>query len=144
MVEMRFTMAIVFISFTYLYLDFFQDDVLAVAQYVLSKGMTTYSYVLAPILLTLALFLLQMGVCTLTQVKRRFHALTYFPSMLMLTVLTDIPVDFDEHHSLGACCSRYGVQACGWQDRWNLSSLCLIMKVGLQNSLGKTCCSFWL
>ena len=102
MVEMRFTMAIVFISFTYLYLDCFQDDVLAVAQYVLSKGMTTYSYVLAPILLTLALFLLQMGVCTLTQVKRRFHALTYFPSMLMLTVLTDIPVDFDEHHSLGA------------------------------------------
>ena len=91
MVEMRFTMAIVFISFTYLYLDCFQDDVLAVAQYVLSKGMTTYSYVLAPILLTLALFLLQMGVCTLTQVKRRFHALTYFPSMLMLTVLTDIP-----------------------------------------------------
>ena len=55
MVEMRFTMAIVFISFTYLYLDCFQDDVLAVAQYVLSKGMTTYSYVLAPILLTLAL-----------------------------------------------------------------------------------------
>ena len=54
MVEMRFTMAIVFISFTYLYLDCFQDDVLAVAQYVLSKGMTTYSYVLAPILLTLA------------------------------------------------------------------------------------------
>ena len=49
MVEMRFTMAIVFISFTYLYLDCFQDDVLAVAQYVLSKGMTTYSYVLAPI-----------------------------------------------------------------------------------------------
>ena len=43
MVEMRFTMAIVFISFTYLYLDCFQDDVLAVAQYVLSKGMTTYS-----------------------------------------------------------------------------------------------------
>ena len=31
MVEMRFTMAIVFISFTYLYLDCFQDDVLAVA-----------------------------------------------------------------------------------------------------------------
>ena len=29
MVEMRFTMAIVFISFTYLYLDCFQDDVLA-------------------------------------------------------------------------------------------------------------------
>lgn len=141
MVEMRFTMAIVFISFTYLYLDCFQDDVLAVAQYVLSKGMTTYSYVLAPILLTLALFLLQMGVCTLTQVKRRFHALTYFPSMLMLTVLTDIPVDFDEHHSLGAwwwiiplLLALWG-QACGWQGRWNLSSLCLIMKVGLQTHL---------
>lgn len=102
MVEMRSTMAIVFITFTYLYLDCFQDDVMAVAQYVLSGGMTSYSYVLAPIILTLALFMLQVGVCTLTQVMKRFHALTYFPSMLMLTVLTDIPTDFDKHHSLGA------------------------------------------
>ena len=61
MVEMRSTMAIVFISFTYLYLDCFQDDVMAVAQYVLSGGMTSYSYVLAPIILTLALFMLQVG-----------------------------------------------------------------------------------
>ena len=119
MVEMRFIIAIVFILFTYLYLDCFQGDVLAVAQYVLSEGKTTYSYVLAPVLLTLVLFLLQVGVCTLTQVKRRFHALTYFPSMLMLTVLTDIPVDFDKHHGLGAyhCCLRYGARECGWQDR---------------------------
>ena len=78
MVEMRFTMAIVFISFTYLYLDCFQDDVLAVAQYVLSKGMTTYSYVLAPILLTLALFLLQMGVYPYTG-KASIPCLDLFP-----------------------------------------------------------------
>lgn len=100
-VQMRFTVAIVFILFTYLYLEFFQEDVLAVAQHVLSGGLTTYGYTYSPILLTLVLFLLQVGVVSVTKVRKRFHALTYFPSMLILAALTDVPNDIDTRQGWG-------------------------------------------
>jgi len=108
---MHFACAIVFIVFTYLYLDFYQGDVLAVAQHVLSDGKTDYSYTFAPILITLVLFLLQVGTYAATHVSRSYHALTYFPSFLVLTLITDIPNDVDVHHSLG-----------GW---WIVLPLCL-------------------
>lgn len=60
----------------------------------------------------MVLYVLQLGVYALTQVKRRFHALTYFPSFLILTIITDIPTDVDIHHSLGA-----------W---WIVAPLCLL------------------
>ena len=115
--KMQFVCAIIFIIFTYVYLAYYQADVLAVAQHVLSGGMTDYSYTLAPFLITLVFFLLQMGVYALTRVKRRFHALTYFPSFLLLTMITDIPCDIDVRHSLGA-----------W---WIVIPVCLILWGGI-------------
>ncbi len=100
--KMRFTCAIVFIVFTFLYLSCYQGNVLAMAQHVLSEGMTDYNYQLAPVLLTLALFSLQLGVYAITRVKRRFHGLTYFPSVLGLIFLTHVPNDMTECRSLGA------------------------------------------
>lgn len=114
--KMHFACAIVFIIFVYCYLAFYQADVLAVAQHVLSDGKTDYSYTVAPLLITLVLYVLQLGVYALTQVKRRFHALTYFPSFLILTIITDIPTDVDIHHSLGA-----------W---WIVAPLCLLAFAG--------------
>lgn len=102
--KMRLTCAIIFIVFTYLYLSCYQQDLLAVAQHALSGGMTQYNYVLFPILTTLVLFLLQCGVFAITRVKKRFHALTYFPSLLILAIITDIPTDIDTYHSLGSWC----------------------------------------
>lgn len=101
-VKMRFTCAMIFVLFTYLYLDCYQGDVLAVAQHVLSEGVTDYSYTLAPILMTMLLFLLQLGVYVLTRLKRRFHALTYFPSLLILAFVTDVSSQLDRDCSLGA------------------------------------------
>ena len=115
--KMQIACAIIFITFTYVYLAFYQADVLAVAQHVFSGGLTNYSYTLAPLLITLVLYLLQVGVYAVTRVKRRFHGLTYFPSFLVLTMITDIPVDIDLHHSLGA-----------W---WIILPLCLILWGGL-------------
>lgn len=115
--KMQIACAIIFITFTYVYLAFYQADVLAVAQHVFSGGLTNYSYTLAPLLITLVLYLLQVGVYAVTRVKRRFHGLTYFPSFLVLTMITDIPVDVDHHHSLGA-----------W---WIILPLCLILWGGL-------------
>lgn len=99
---MQIACAIVFITFTYVYLACYQADVLALAQHVLSGGMTAYSYTFAPLLITLVFFLLQVGAYALTRVKRRFHGLTYFPSFLFLAMITDIPTDIDVHSSLGA------------------------------------------
>ena len=95
--KMQIACAIIFIPFTYVYLAFYQADVLAVAQHVFSGGLTNYSYTLAPLLITLVLYLLQVGVYAVTRVKRRFHGLTYFPSFLILTMITDIPIDIDRY-----------------------------------------------
>lgn len=102
--QMRLVCAFVFVSFTYLYLNCYQGYILAVAQHVLSGGLTTYSYTIAPILLTLVLFLIQIGVYKTCRVRRHFHGLTYFPSMLLLAILTDISCDVDKHHTFGVWC----------------------------------------
>lgn len=102
MTKMRLACAIVFILFTYLYLSCYQGDILAVAQHVLSGGLTNYSYVMSPIIITLVLYLLQLGVYALTRVGKTLHGLTYFPSLLVLAVITDIPCDVDTNKSLGA------------------------------------------
>ena len=87
---LRLACAIIYIVFTYLYLNCYQADILAVAQHELSDGLTSYSYTISPILTTLVLFLLQLGVYTVTGVKKMFHALTYLPSLLVLTFITDV------------------------------------------------------
>lgn len=100
--KMRLTCAIIFIVFTYLYLSCYQADILAVAQHKLSDGLTSYNYTLSPIVATLVLFLLQLGVFAITRVKKMFHALTYFPSLLVLAFITDVPSGADAYLSLGA------------------------------------------
>lgn len=117
MVGMRSTVDIIFIVFTYLYLDKFQADLLAVAQHVLSGGVTTYHYVVSPLLLTLLFFLLQRGVFSLFHVKRYFYAINYLPSFLLMTILTSIPADFGQHHA--------------WSWRWLLVPVALAAWGGL-------------
>ncbi len=85
--------AIVFIAFSFLWLFFFQADALAVAQYELSGGMTSYDRLIGATLITLALYLLQLVVYAITRLSKRTHALTYVPSMLLLAVLGDVSTD---------------------------------------------------
>ena len=100
--RMRLMCAIIFVVFTYLYLSCYQENVLAVAQHVLSQGLTSYNYTLYPLLTTLVLFLLQLSVYAATRVRKAFHALTYFPSMLILAFITDVSCDIDVNRSVGA------------------------------------------
>ena len=93
--------AIVFLLFTFFYLYFYQADILAMAQHVLSHGKTHYERTVGAVLITLVLFLLQMGVYALTKLEWRAHALTYFPSLLVLTFLTSAGTHFHEHASFG-------------------------------------------
>ncbi len=98
---MRLVCAIFFILFTLLYLNKYQPDILAVTQHVLSHGATHYNNVVGTILITLALWLIQVAVYAGTRLNHRTHALTYLPSMLLLAVLTDVSPDLTTSNYLG-------------------------------------------
>ena len=101
-VSIRLMCAIVFLLFSFSYLYFFQADILAVAQHVLSKGMTHYNRLVGAFLITLALYLFQLLVYAFLRLRKRSHALTYVPSMLLLAMITDVSSDIDRHFSMGA------------------------------------------
>lgn len=98
----RVICAIVFSLFTFLFLYFFQADVLTAAQHILSGGITHYSRLLGAILITFILQLLQIAIFSFTRLAKRTHALTYFPSCLILAFITDISPNIATHFSIGA------------------------------------------
>ena len=85
---MRVMCAVVFFIFTFCYLYFYQADIIAMAQHVLSDGQTRYEPLIGAVLLTISLSLLQLLVFAITRLYKRAHAFTYFPSMLALLLLT--------------------------------------------------------
>ena len=101
-VAIRLMCAIVFLTFSFVWLYCFQADVLAAAQHVLSKGLTTYKPFVGAVLITLALQVFQLIVYALTRLRKRSHALTYLPSMLALALITDIHTDIDSHYTLSS------------------------------------------
>ena len=93
--------ALVFVVFSFLWLYFFQADVLYITQHALSGGQTQYNRLWGAVLITLVLGLLQVGVFSLTRLNKSVHALTWFPSMLLLAVLTSANQDIDLHFTFG-------------------------------------------
>lgn len=97
----RFTLSVLFILYTFFYLYRIQGDLLAEAQFVFSKGVTTYHRLIGAVIITAVLYLLQWIVNLLTRVPNRWYALTFFPSFLTLTVLTDINTKILDDFSFG-------------------------------------------
>lgn len=93
--------AAAFILFTFFYLFYFQADLLAMMQHVLSGGQTRYNRIVGAILITVLLQMLQFGIRRLTGFSGVFHAATYFPSLVLLTLLTGVDCDFATTHSFG-------------------------------------------
>ncbi len=87
--------AIVFVVYTFLYLLFTQSDVLAMMQHVLSGGLTHYNKFVGAVVITIVLYALQLGISLLTRFCGKFYALTFFPSLLLLSVLTTVNPDFE-------------------------------------------------
>lgn len=100
-VGIRLMCAIVFLLFATCWIVFFQSDMLAAAQHVFSKGMTAYNRLVAPIIIVGGLQLLQLVVYATVRLRKRSHALTYFPSMLLLALLTDMSDNYDTGFALG-------------------------------------------
>lgn len=92
---------VVSVVFSFLWLYCFQGDVMYVAQHVLSSGKTQYSNLWGAVVTVLTLWLLQCGVYALTGLRQRAHALTWFPSMLALAVLTSVNADIDQRFTFG-------------------------------------------
>ena len=93
--------AVVLVCFTFLWLYCFQADVMYVTQHVLSGGLTRYHRLLGAVVLTALLWLLQLVVYRFVKLHKRGHALTWFPSMLVLAVLSSVDADFYRHATTG-------------------------------------------
>ena len=93
--------AVVFCVFSFVYLFYYQCDVLMAGQHVLSHGQTHYNRFVGAFLITLVLYLLQMAVANYARLTKRAYALTYFPSLLTLTIITDVSSTIDQGFSFG-------------------------------------------
>lgn len=92
---------IVFCVFSFIYLFYYQSDLLTMTQHVLSHGVTQYNRLIGAIILTALFFLIQFTVDSITKRSIKLPALTYAPSALLLAMLTDINADIDKGYSLG-------------------------------------------
>ncbi|RRD02224.1 DUF6057 family protein [Prevotella sp. OH937_COT-195] len=99
-VVIRVFCAIAFFGFTFCYMYFYQCDLIGAMQHVLSCGQTSYSRPVGAVIVTLLLYLLQIGVYSITKQNRHAHALTYFPSLMLLCLLTGVEDTFDKHFAL--------------------------------------------
>ena len=100
-VPIRVVCAVLFLCFTFGYLYFYQADVLTATQHLLSGGKTHYDRTIGAVLITVALFVIHLAVLASTKLLRHGHALSYFPSLLALTVLTGIHIHNDGTFDFG-------------------------------------------
>ncbi len=100
-VTMRVACAIFFLLFTFLYLFFYQADILAVTQHVLSHGATHYDRTIGAVVLTAVLWAVQLVVYGVSGLSRQSHALTYLPSLLLLGIITGVSPHVAEEPYLG-------------------------------------------
>ena len=94
-ISVRVMCAVVFIIFSFVWLYFFQADILTMTQHVLSGGLTHYHRFWGAVIITITLYLVQLLVYRIAHLKRLGHALTYGPSVLLLSMLTDIGQKLD-------------------------------------------------
>ncbi len=98
----RILCAFLFCVFSFCYLFFYQAEVMQVTQHVASGGQTFYHPWVGAILITIVLQAMQVGINSFLKLRKRGFALTYFPSILFLTVLSDVNSGTSEGISLGA------------------------------------------
>lgn len=89
-ITIRVMCAIVFCILSFLWLYWFQADILAIAQYVLSGRRTHYDRLIGAVVITGFLFCVQQIISQFVRLGKHSYALTYLPSMLLLAILGDI------------------------------------------------------
>ena len=94
--------AITFIVFVFCFLYYYEADVLTIAQHELSKGQTHYNRTVGAFLITIVLGLFSWGMFRLTKLRKRTHALVYFPALLTLAIISDVSQKVNEVFCFGA------------------------------------------
>ena len=90
---------LLFSAFSITYLSVFQKDVMEALHYSLAQGKTVYAPWMSAIIITVVLLVLRWALNGLTGLKGPLKAFSYFPSCLLLGVLTD--VGHDVYHGGG-------------------------------------------
>lgn len=98
----RYSCGILFSSFTFFYLYLIGGEVLAEAQYVYSHGVTHYSIGVGSVIITTILQIVQWLVAKVSRLPDRFYALTYIPSVMLLTMVTAFNEHSIRHFNIGA------------------------------------------
>lgn len=93
---------VVFCLFSFIYLFFYQDDLLTMEQHVLSKGLTHYNRIAGALIITLLLQLMQVAVDAATRKCTKHPAMTYFIPFTAIAVITDVSPAVDNGYTLGA------------------------------------------
>ena len=79
--------AMIFYSFTFIYLYFFHDGSLTAAQHYLSGGVTHYDSLIGAIVITSVLLIMQHWICRICMLPPVWNAVAYVPSFLLLFIL---------------------------------------------------------
>ena len=81
---------LLFSVFSIVYLAVFQREVMEALHYSLAQGKTVYAPWMSAVLITFVLMLIRLGINGLVGLSGWLKALSYFPSCLLLGVLTDV------------------------------------------------------
>lgn len=81
---------LLFSIFSITYLSVFQKEVVEALHYSLAQGKTVYAPWISAVLITAVLLLLRWGINGLVRLRGPLGALSYFPSCLLLGILTDV------------------------------------------------------
>lgn len=98
----RYSCGLLYMAFTFCYLYFLQGEVLAEAQHVYSKGLTSYNLLAGALTSTIVLQSVQWCVAMFSRLPSSWHALSYVPSTLLLIIFTDATSDVLMHFTFGA------------------------------------------
>lgn len=91
----RVVCAIAFILFAFVYLYYFQADLLFMEQHILSGGKTHYVSSVGTFFIILTLLLLQFCVARLTCFSGTYHTLSYLPSLFVMSFMASGGENFD-------------------------------------------------
>lgn len=98
---LRIVNGVFFAVFSFVFLYCIQGELLSEAQAVYSNGVTTYSLLPGAFIITFVLMLLQWVVAWVFYFNDEYYALSYFPSCLLLGILTSIDAEVLTNFSLG-------------------------------------------
>lgn len=87
---LRIICAVLFATFSFLYIYLFQGELLALVQDFFSQGKTTNNTFITAILITLLLMALQFLLNRVGKLHGRYEAFSYLPSFVLLALITKV------------------------------------------------------